>query len=315
MGKNIAIIGAGISGMSTAFLLAQKDHHITIYAKAFSPNITSNRAAAFWFPYHIRNDKRGIRWCQTSYEYYTKLAEKEETGISMRQLIKVLRKGVDEEEPIWIDFMPEGACRIMDKNELPENIARGYEVKVPLMETQIFLPYLQQQLEQKGVAFIEKEIKDFSELINEYDLVINCSALGSRKLCNDESVIPVRGQVGLLAPRNNLPIYLDNEKPLYIVPRKDAIIVGGTYEERIETETTEASTIERILKNAYEVFPELKQQEVIGSWAGLRPYRHEVRVEHEKETNIIHNYGHGGSGFTLSFGCAEEVAAIVEKIN
>ena len=314
MSKNIAIIGAGISGMSTAFLLMQKKYRITIYAKAFSPNITSNRAAAFWFPYHIRNDKRGIRWCQTSYKYYQKLAEQKESGISMRQLIKVLRKGVEEEEPVWIDFMPEGVCRIMDKSELSENIAKGYEVKVPLMETQIFLPYLQQQLSKNGVRFIEKEIKSFNELTSDYDIVINCSALGSRKLCNDESIIPVRGQVGLLSPKNNMPIYLDNEKPLYIVPRKDAIIVGGTYEEKVKTEITEPSTIQRILNNAYEVFPALKQQQVIGSWAGLRPYRPEVRVEQEKVTNIIHNYGHGGSGFTLSFGCAEEVAKIVEKM-
>ena len=118
-----------------------------------------------------------------------------------------------------------------------------------------------------------------------------------------------------MAPKNNLPIYLDNEKLLYIVPRKDAIIVGGTYEESVEEETTKPSTIERILKNAYEVFPELKKQRVIGSWAGLRPYRPEVRVEHEGGTNIIHNYGHGGSGFTLSFGCAEEVAGIVDKLS
>src|SRR6266498_4042577 len=125
MSKGIAIIGAGISGMSTAFLLAQKNHQITIYAKAFTPNITSNRAAAFWFPYHIRNDRRGIRWCQTSYEYYQKLAEQKETGISMRQLIKVLRKGV-EEEPVWIDFMPQGSYRIMKGNELEPDIAKGY---------------------------------------------------------------------------------------------------------------------------------------------------------------------------------------------
>ncbi len=315
MSKGIAIIGAGISGMSTAFLLAQKNHQITIYAKAFTPNITSNRAAAFWFPYHIRNDRRGISWCQKSYDYYIQLAQQSETGISIRQLVKVLRKGVEEEEPIWIDFMPQGSYRIMASDELPSNIAKGYDVKVPLMETQIFLPYLQQQLQQKGVKLIEKEIKNFNELAGDYDILINCSALGSRKLCNDDKVIPVRGQVGLLSPRNNLPIYLDNEKPLYIVPRKDAIIVGGTYEERVETETTEPATIERILNNAYEVFPELKQQEVIGSWAGLRPYRPEVRVEHEEGTNIIHNYGHGGSGFTLSFGCAEEVAAIVDQLN
>jgi D-amino-acid oxidase len=314
MSKNIAIIGAGISGMSTASMLTEKGHRITTYAKAFSPNITSNRAAAFWFPYHIRNDRRGIRWCQISYRHYQELAKHKETGISIRQLRKVLRKGVEEEEPIWIDFMPEGACRIMDKSELAENIAKGYDVKVPLMETQIFLPYLQRQLAEKGVQFIEKEIRNFNELTADYDVVINCSALGARKLCNDDGVIPVRGQVALLAPKNNMPIYLDNEMPLYIVPRKDAIIVGGTYEERVETETTEPAVIERILNNAFAVFPELKQQEIIGSWAGLRPYRSEVRVEHEAGTNIIHNYGHGGSGFTLSFGCAEEVARIVDEM-
>lgn len=314
MGKNIAIIGAGISGMSTALLLSKKDHTITIYAKAFSPNITSNRAAAFWFPYHIRNDKRGIQWCRISYEHYKKLAEQKETGISIKKLVKVLRKGVEEEEPIWIDFMPEGSLRVMSEDELPGNIAKGYEVTVPLMETQIFLPYLQQQLQLKGVKFFEREIKNFDELTNDHDIVINCAALGARELCNDNKVIPVRGQVALLSPINNLPIYLDNEKPLYVVPRKDAIIIGGTYEERIETETTEPATIERLLDNAYEVFPELKQQQVIGGWAGLRPYRSEVRVEHEERTNIVHNYGHGGSGFTLSFGCAEEVVNIVEKI-
>lgn len=313
MGR-IAIIGAGISGMSTAYLLMQKNHRITIYAKAFSPNITSDRAAAFWFPYHIRNDRRGIRWCLASYEYYTELAEQKKSGISMHKLIKVVRKGVEEEDPVWIDFMPKGSYRIMHSNELSYGIAQGYEVKVPLMETQIFLPYLQQQLQQNGIQFIKKEIKNLNELVTDYDIVINCSALGSQKLCNDKSVIPVRGQVGLLAPKNNLPIYLDNEKQLYIVPRKDAIIIGGTYEERVESEITEPLTIERLLNNAYEVFPELKQQQAIGSWAGLRPYRPEVRVEHEEGTNTIHNYGHGGSGFTLSFGCAEEVANIVDKL-
>jgi glycine/D-amino acid oxidase-like deaminating enzyme len=102
MMSRIAIIGAGISGMSTASQLVQKNYQITIYAKAFSPNVTSDRAAAFWFPYHIRNDRRGILWCQRSYEQYRKLAEENGAGITMRTLIKVVRKGVAEEEPVWI---------------------------------------------------------------------------------------------------------------------------------------------------------------------------------------------------------------------
>ncbi|HRH59840.1 MAG TPA: FAD-dependent oxidoreductase [Chitinophagaceae bacterium] len=313
MSKNIAVIGAGISGLSSALLLAENSYNVTIIAKAFSPNITSNRAAAFWFPYHIRNDSRGISWCRISYKYYQENAVNPDTGISMQTLHKVLRKGVVAEEPVWVEFMPEGSYTIKRGNDVDEMYDAIYEVTVPLIETQIFLPYLMNVLRQRGVTFIEREIASFDEL-NNYDAIINCSALGSRKLCNDDLMIPVRGQVGLLSPKAGLPVYLDNEKPLYVVPRKDAIIVGGTYEEHVETDNTEPATIQRLLHNAYEIFPELKTQEVIGDWAGLRPYRPDVRVEREAGTNIIHNYGHGGSGFTLAFGCADEVLRLASSI-
>ncbi|MGI8951064.1 MAG: FAD-dependent oxidoreductase [Chitinophagaceae bacterium] len=309
----IAIIGAGISGLSCAYLLSQKDYLIKIFAKEFSPNITSNRAAAFWFPYHIRNDKRGIDWCRKSFEFYKELSNDAATGVSMHQLIKAIEKNVKEEDKSWLEFMPGNSYRMMQQNELKKNYAKAYEAIVPLIETQIFLPYLQKYLEEKNVAFIEKEVNDLNDF-HDYDVVINCTGLGARKLCNDKTLIPVKGQVGLLSPKNNFPIFLDNEKPLYIVPRKDAIIVGGTYEDEIFAEHTEPSTIEGLLKNAYEVFPELKQQKYIGCWAGLRPFRPTVRLEKEPSTNIIHNYGHGGSGFTLSFGCAEEVADLVNNL-
>jgi D-amino-acid oxidase len=313
--KKIAIAGAGISGMSTAYILKEKGYQLTIYAKAFSPDITSNKAAAFWFPYHIRNDKRGIGWCNTSYRYYLEFSGDSATGISVRQLIKVLRTGVPEDEPIWREFLPEGSFAMMPASSLAPGIEKAYDIKVPLIETQIFLPWLQQQLEQRGVVFIEEELQDFDSLCNEYDLVINCTGLGSKILCKDESMLAIRGQVALLSPGTDLPIYLDNEKPLYVVPRKDAIIIGGTFEEGLDTEITEPETIERLLRNAYDVFPELKDKQVIGSWAGIRPYRSDVRVEQEPGRNLIHNYGHGGSGFTLAFGCAESVGEIVDGLN
>jgi D-amino-acid oxidase len=313
MGKSIAIIGAGISGMSSAYLLVNKGYSITIYARAFSPNITSNKAAAFWFPYQIRNDKRGIKWSAVSYEYYRSFAEDPSTGISMKQLKKVLSKDVKEEGPSWLQFIPEGACRLLDKKEMEPGQVKVYNITVPLIETQIFLPWLQNQLLQKGVSFVEKEIVSFDELTSSFDYIINCAALGAKELCNDAKIMPIRGQVALLSPSfARKEIYIDNEKLLYIVPRKDAIIIGGTYEEGITEAVTEPLTIERILNTAYEAFPALKQQEVIGSWAGLRPYRPEVRVQKEAGLNIIHNYGHGGSGFTLSFGCAEEVCTLVK---
>ncbi len=311
MNNKIAIIGAGISGLSTAYTLVNAGYNVQIFANAFSPNLVSNKAAAFWFPYHVRNDKRGIGWCQKSYAYFKQLSQNSATGISMQKLIKALRHGVQETETTWHEFMPKDSYRLMHTEELPAGYAKGYEAIVPLIETQIFLPYLQNQLKEKGVEFVEQHIQNLNTFATNFDVVVNCTALGARALCNDVSVIPIRGQVALLAPIQQQTIFLDNELPTYIVPRKDAIIVGGTYEEGIETATTEATTIERLLHNAYSIFPVLEQQKVMGSWAGLRPFRSDVRLE--KEGNIIHNYGHGGSGYTLSFGCAENVLHILQN--
>jgi D-amino-acid oxidase len=163
-------------------------------------------------------------------------------------------------------------------------------------------------LKKMNVEIEKKSIGSFKEI--DSDLIINCTALGSRELCHDKEVIPIRGQVALLSPKDIPFIFLDNEMPLYIVPRKDGIIVGGTFEEGIEDAVCEPETLDKILENAFNVFPDLKKQQVIGNWAGLRPYRQLVRVE--REGNIIHNYGHGGSGYTLSWGCAEEVGRMVQ---
>ncbi len=306
---NIAVVGAGISGMSSALKLVEAGNSVSVFAKVFSPNITSNRAAAFWLPYHIRNDKRGIDWCRKSYETYKELAGDSLTGISMKQLIKVVADDVpvNEVDRTWKDFMPANSYRTIPNDQLLPGYIEGDEAEVPLIETQIFLPWLQAQLEAKGVAFHEQGIKNFDQL-DDHDLIINCSGLGARELCNDQQLIPYRGQVALLSPKEGLPIFLDNEKPQYIVPRKDAIIIGGTYEENVFDEVTEPKTIEFLLQKAFNIYPELKEQTYLGSWAGLRPHRNDVRLE--RENNIIHNYGHGGSGFTLAFGCAEDVVKL-----
>jgi D-amino-acid oxidase len=259
---NIAVIGAGISGMSSALKLAEAGHHIAVFAKAFSPDITSNRAAAFWLPYHIRNDKRGIDWCRKSYEMYKTLSPDPATGISMKQLVKVVADDVAEVDRSWKDFMPPGSYHSIEKEKLPAGFIEGDEAEVPLIETQLFLPWLQRHLESKGVSFQQKDICDFSEL-NQFDLIVNCSGLGARSLCNDQELIPYRGQVALLSPKEGLPIFLDNEKPQYIVPRKDAIIIGGTYEANVWEETTEPETIEFLLQKAFHIYPELRQQEFI----------------------------------------------------
>lgn len=308
--ESIAIIGSGISGLSMAYILVEQGFKVTLYASAFPPEITSNRAAAFWFPYHIENDTRCIRWSQESYEKYVSFLDDPATGVSKQQLIKVTKES-DPPALYWLDFMPAGSCRQMDSSELPEGYQDAYDIQVPLAETQVFLPWLMNHLKGKGVEFIKRRIHDLHELTGQYSWVINCSGLGARELCKDKNIYPIRGQVLLLAPQKDLPIFLYEEQPFYIVPRKDATLIGGTFEENIWDTTPESETIDRLHEQAVNLFPQLAQSPVKNSWSGLRPFRKEIRVEREAGKNIIHNYGHGGSGFTLAWGCAAEVLQMI----
>ncbi len=310
MTQQIAIIGGGISGLSTAFTLLHAGYPVTVIAEDFSTHIVSFKAAAFWFPYHVRNDKRGIDWCQKSYHTFKALSANAATGISMVKLMKVAKADVVNDDS-WLSFMPENSYRVLAGDEIPKGYAFGHEAIVPLIETQIFLPWLLQQVQLLGATIIEQTITDITTLQNEFDMVVNCTGLGAATLCNDESVIPVRGQIVLTEPGIPKNIFLDNQSSIYIVPRKDATIIGGTYEENIGEAITVAETLNEIHQKAMAVLPALQQQQIIGNWAGLRPYRKEVRLE--RVANIIHNYGHGGSGYTLSFGCAENVLALLQQ--
>lgn len=313
--ENVAIIGSGIIGLSTAYRLQTEGYQVKIFAKAFPPDITSSKAAAFWFPFHIQKDERCMQWSSASYDKYLALSEEAATGIRLSQLVKMVKEETKEADMRWMDYMPEGSCRPLDKKELKPGYRSGHEVKVPLIETQIFLPWLMEYLNRKGVLFIEQEVNNFHELSDQYKWVINCSGLGAGALCGDKDIYPVKGQVVMLSAQDGLPIFLDDEQPFYIVPRKDGLIIGGTYEEGVWDVNPDPARIQSLQKQAVSLFPYLDQSALIGSWSGLRPFRKTIKVEKDRNKNIIHNYGHGGNGFTLAWGCAEEVVHLINKLS
>ncbi|MCI0481629.1 MAG: FAD-binding oxidoreductase, partial [Candidatus Dadabacteria bacterium] len=132
------------------------------------------------------------------------------------------------------------------------------------------------------------------------------------------NTFPVRGQI-VIVKNTGLKriISVDSGKlaPIYIVPRNEDCVLGGTAEENDWDLNIDSAASDKILAKCTAIEPSLKGAEILGHRVGLRPGRTEVRLELEALQDggaVIHDYGHGGAGFTLSWGCADEVLRLAE---
>lgn len=302
---DITVLGGGVIGLTTALKLQAEGHRVTLRTWKVHPDITSERAAAFWSPYRIGEDERTFSWIAETYRELEKISRIPGSGVSMIPLRKYLRDGEDTTDRWWLRAVPDE--KYSPLTDLPAGFAAGWTVAVPLMETPVYLPYLMKRLSSAGVPIhTGQQLRSLDEVEG---TLVNCTGLGSRGLCNDPGVIPIRGQIALLSPQTVGAIVVDADMPTYIVPRADGCVVGGTYERGQEQETTDPATIAAILERAPGLAPGLDTTRVLRTYAGLRPYRSSVRLE--RDGRVIHHYGHGGAGFTLSWGAAAEVARLV----
>lgn len=182
--------------------------------------------------------------------------------------------------------------------------------------------------ESKSTLSIQRRrITSFADIRGEYDFIINCAGLGARQLANDDSMMPVRGHVlRVRAPWIRYHIEAqgdDDSQPCYIIPNSDTIVIGGTKQVGDEDLVPREDDRKAILDRAFQAHPSLAKADIIGEWVGLRPGRPSIRLETElsvsinglqpKQPLIIHNYGHGGSGLTLAWGCAGNVVQLVRS--
>src|ERR687894_105915 len=152
------------------------------------------------------------------------------------------------------------------------------------------------------------------------------AAVPGVRRCEPEELPPDYGDGHLfVVPVVEMPVYLrylldrffldedDPEGVTYVVPRSADCVLGGTAEEGAWETDPDPAVAADILRRCAALEPRLAGAEVIEHKVGLRPGRPEVRLEREDKSGIplVHNYGHGGSGVTLSWGCAGEASALV----
>jgi D-amino-acid oxidase len=300
--ERVIVVGAGVIGMSCAVRLAEVGHRVDVLARDLPLETTSVVAAALWYPYKALPQVRVTAWSATSYAAFADLAKDEDTGVRMLPGTEVLHRRT--EDPWWADAVPDLA-----HIGPPREYADAWSFTAPVIDMPVYLAWLRSRLEELGGTLTRMSLAALPETD---DVVVNCAGLGSRRLAGDLEVHPVRGQVVLVDGVELDRWWLDADGPTYVVPRNDAVVVGGTDDHDDWSRTPSPDTAAEILRRATRLVPGLSGARVLSHRVGLRPVRPTVRLE--TEGRVVHCYGHGGAGVTVSWGCADEVAGLVDRL-
>jgi D-amino-acid oxidase len=310
---DVAVLGAGVSGLTTAVCLAEAGARVRIYSAEPPSQTTSMAAGAMWGPYLVEPADKVAVWSSRSLERFRRLADDPRTGVRLVSGIEASR--VPSEAPPWAGQLD--GFRICGQDELPPGFAVGWRFAAPLIDMPVYLTYLRDRLIGCGGHL---QHRDFDTMLAAAELapvVVNCTGIGARMLVPDPGVTAVRGQV-LVVTNPGISEFFSEDtgtspELLHIYPHGDTLVLGGQASPDNWDTQPDAAAAQAILARCREIEPRLQDAQVIGHRVGLRPTRSPVRVEAEQlgPTTIVHNYGHGGAGVTLSWGCAEEVTAIV----
>ncbi len=308
MRDSVAIVGAGVSGLTCGVVLAEAGYRASIFAREAGQLTTSAVAGAIWFPYDAEPADKVIAWALETYEVLTDLARDPQSGVSMIELRTFARTG-EIEIPAWAHDL--GARRLTPYARFHS----GFGLEIPLTDTTIYLDYLARRFGAAGGQIhAPVSLARLEDVSDDFELVINCAGIGARILADDSDLEPHRGQVAIVPKMDiSCAIVADDAPLMYAIPRANDCVFGGTNEVSDSREVDPATT-SRIVAECSRVL-DITRPIVLAERVGLRPFRKKgVRVELNRFGDgrvLIHNYGHGGSGFTLSWGCAARVRDLV----
>jgi D-amino-acid oxidase len=311
---DVIVVGCGVIGLSSAIRMRESGLGVRIVAAALPLETTSSVAAALWYPYKAYPEDRVLSWGSRTFEVFEELAHIPESGVRMREGVEVWRDPAPD--PWWASAVP--GVRRCTQDELPPGYRDGHSFTAPIVEMPVYLRYLLDRFVRARGRIEHRAIASLDELVDG-SVIVNCAGLGARDLVGDASMEPIRGQIVRVRNPGLERFVLDEDNPAgvtYIVPRSEDCILGGTAEEGEWDTEPDPEVAVGILRRCEELEPRLAGAEVLEHKVGLRPGRPEIRLEREDMDNApprVHNYGHGGSGITLSWGCAEEALRLARE--
>jgi D-amino-acid oxidase len=185
-------------------------------------------------------------------------------------------------------------------------------MRLPVIDMSVYLGWLEARVLAAGASLTTRTIESFGEISGVAEMVVNCAGLGARDLCDDHELFGVRGQVMVVEAPEVSEFRSDEATLTYVIPRLHDVVLGGTAEEHVYDTSIDQASAASIRERCARLIPQLSTARMRAHKVGIRPCRSTVRLEVERfgGLSIVHNYGHGGAGVTLSWGCADEVASL-----
>lgn len=321
----VLVLGAGVIGLTTAICLAESGVTVTVAGADPPGRTTSAAAGAIWGPHLVGEDDRIGRWAAVTLERLLALSGQEAGADRLDGVVRTVRGVAASREEgadlpgFAADSADIVACAASDR-------PAGYRTAWRLTGTTIAMPgyldYLVSRLNRAGGngAFPVRKISSLNEagtLAPRARVIVNCTGTGARELVPDPDVIAVRGQVVLAANPGITEFFVgtssaDPADLTYLFPHGELLVLGGTEQTGDWSTEPDPATAERIIAACAAIEPVVSGAEILGHRVGLRPARPSVRLEAEQHgpLTVVHNYGHGGAGVTLSWGCALDAAAL-----
>jgi D-amino-acid oxidase len=319
-GPDVLVVGAGVAGLTTAVCLAEAGHGVEVRADRLPQDTTSAVAGALWGPHLVETGERAVQWCGATLAAFRELAAgpaSEGAGVRIADGAQVFRG--PPAPPDWLAEL--GGYRPCQPDELPPGFGSGWRYSAPLVHMPTYLGYLQARLGRAGGRIHVATVASLAGAAHEAAarVVVNCSGAYARQLAGDPAVTPVRGQT-VVAANPGLTEFLvapgsESAGLAYLFPHGGEIILGGSEAAGDWNLEPIPAVADRILRDCAAIEPRLAGARVLAHRVGLRPARPTVRLEAEPGGPgggplIVHNYGHGGAGVSLSWGCAREAASL-----
>jgi D-amino-acid oxidase len=356
------VVGAGVTGLTTALCLRRSGFDVIVVAERFAPDIVSVVAGALWeWPpavcgHHVDETSlaRSKDWCRASYRIFTELAARPglgaEIGVFIRPVVFYFKTPV-RERPADLrkmnelsgevrDFIHDAA--LIDQHHVgPQaGVVDAYSHAAPMIDTDAYMHWLLSEVTAAGCTVLRgrisgnlRERERYLRQLFGVDCILNCTGLGAAELAGDE-MYPLRGAlIRIHNDGRSMPpvtaahcvahdLASTEQDMVFIVPRgRDMLLLGGLTEPDewgLDIGLDSYAPVGDMMARCREFLPALESAEIDADEpvrVGLRPFRKgNVRLDVEPGTRIIHNYGHGGSGVTFSWGCALEAAEIAELV-